>query len=66
MAQATGSGGAFLRADDPGKRYAGYEAKLGLSRGAMVVLARGPFDVGRFGWFTNPEGNRVASWQPFS
>jgi hypothetical protein len=66
MAKATGFGGAVLRADDPGKRYAGYEAKLGLTRGTMVDLARGPFDDGRFGWFTNPEGNRVGSWQPFS
>lgn len=25
---------------------------------------RDTHDVGRFGWFTDPEGNRVELWQP--
>jgi len=52
MAKATGFGGAVLRADDPGE--------------ATMSLAREVVDRGRCGRFTDLEGYRVASWQPFS
>jgi|SRR5580658_4841491 len=117
MAQVTGIGGAFLRANDPEALYAWYEKHLGLARmhgfwmfeaenqrGPMVVsffsrksdhfplsqpamlnfqvddldalldglIAAGVEvdpkrprdDYGSFGWFTDPEGNRVELWQP--
>ncbi len=117
MAQATGIGGAFLRADDPDTLYKWYEEHLGLKRqsGCWMFEAaeqRGPVVVsffkrgsdyfpvsqpamlnfqvddldavldkliaagievdpkrdrseyGNFGWFTDPEGNRVELWQP--
>jgi predicted enzyme related to lactoylglutathione lyase len=32
--------------------------------GAAVEDARDEADYGKFGWFTDPEGNRVELWQP--
>ncbi|MEA9984180.1 VOC family protein [Subtercola sp. RTI3] len=32
--------------------------------GVEVDNHRESFDFGRFGWFTDPEGNRVELWQP--
>lgn len=34
------------------------------SAGASVDPKREQYDYGRFGWFTDPEGNRVELWQP--
>ena len=76
MAQITGLGGAFLKAKDPKALYAWYEQHLGITRehGSFMfpkatvtgttVLAFFPEDTGKFGWFTDPEGNRVELWQP--
>jgi len=117
MAQATGIGGAFLRAEDPEALYAWYEKHLGLKRQSgcwmfEAAVQRGPVvvsffprksnyvpvsqpamlnfqvddldalldaliaaganvdpkrqreDYSSFGWFTDPEGNRVELWQP--
>jgi predicted enzyme related to lactoylglutathione lyase len=117
MADVTGLGGAFLRADDPEALYAWYEQHLHLKRsegcfgfaaaqqrarsivaffpraskyfpvsqpamlnlqvddldavldrligeGVNVDPKREHYDFGNFGWFTDPEGNRVELWQP--
>jgi predicted enzyme related to lactoylglutathione lyase len=32
--------------------------------GVPVDPKRETYDYGRFGWFTDPEGNRVELWQP--
>ena len=32
--------------------------------GASVDPRREEYDYGRFGWFTDPEGNQVELWQP--
>ena len=32
--------------------------------GISVDPKRETYDYGRFGWFTDPEGNRVELWQP--
>ena len=32
--------------------------------GVAVDAKREDYDYGRFGWFTDPEGNRVELWQP--
>ncbi len=32
--------------------------------GVAVDPKRESFDYGKFGWFTDPEGNRVELWQP--
>lgn len=32
--------------------------------GVQVDPKRESFEYGRFGWFTDPEGNRVELWQP--
>jgi predicted enzyme related to lactoylglutathione lyase len=32
--------------------------------GVSVDPKREDYDYGRFGWFTDPEGNRVELWQP--
>jgi len=117
MANITGLGGAFLRADNPKALYAWYEKHLGLvavygtfifpaktqrgkiavtffsrtsdhfppaqpamlnfqvddldaildkltAEGVTVDPKRETHDYGRFGWFTDPEGNRVELWQP--
>jgi predicted enzyme related to lactoylglutathione lyase len=32
--------------------------------GVAVDPKRETYDYGRFGWFTDPEGNRVELWQP--
>jgi predicted enzyme related to lactoylglutathione lyase len=32
--------------------------------GVAVDQKRDSYDFGRFGWFTDPEGNRVELWQP--
>jgi predicted enzyme related to lactoylglutathione lyase len=32
--------------------------------GVQVDPKRETYDYGRFGWFTDPEGNRVELWQP--
>jgi predicted enzyme related to lactoylglutathione lyase len=34
------------------------------SAGVTVDPKREDCDYGRFGWFTDPEGNRVELWQP--
>jgi len=34
--------------------------------GATVDPNRESYDYGRFGWFNDPEGNRVELWQPSS
>jgi predicted enzyme related to lactoylglutathione lyase len=34
------------------------------SAGASVDTKREEYEFGRFGWFTDPEGNRVELWQP--
>ena len=117
MAQVTGLGGAFLRADDPKALRAWYEKHLGIAAahgcfsfepetqrasvtvsffsrtsgyfpvsqpamlnfqvddldalldnlaaaGVAVDPKREAHEYGRFGWFTDPEGNRVELWQP--
>lgn len=33
-------------------------------RGVAVDPKRDSYDFGDFGWFTDPEGNRVELWQP--
>jgi predicted enzyme related to lactoylglutathione lyase len=35
-----------------------------IAAGAVVDPKRDDYDFGRFGWFTDPEGNRVELWQP--
>ena len=34
------------------------------SAGATVDPKREDYEYGRFGWFTDPEGNKVELWQP--
>jgi predicted enzyme related to lactoylglutathione lyase len=35
-----------------------------IAAGVQVDLKRETYDYGRFGWFTDPEGNRVEVWEP--
>jgi predicted enzyme related to lactoylglutathione lyase len=35
-----------------------------IGEGVTVDHKRESYDFGRFGWFTDPEGNRVELWQP--
>ena len=35
-----------------------------IDEGVTVDPNRQSYDFGRFGWFTDPEGNRVELWQP--
>ncbi len=35
-----------------------------IAAGVSVDPNREEYDYGRFGWFTDPEGNRVELWQP--
>ena len=35
-----------------------------IEQGVTVEPHRADYDFGRFGWFTDPEGNRVELWQP--
>ena len=35
-----------------------------IEEGVTVDSKRESYDFGRFGWFTDPEGNRVELWQP--
>lgn len=35
-----------------------------ISAGVSVDPKREDYEYGRFGWFTDPEGNRVELWQP--
>ncbi|MGA8162925.1 MAG: VOC family protein [Acidobacteriaceae bacterium] len=37
-----------------------------IAAGVSVDPKRESFDYGRFGWFTDPEGNRVELWQPLA
>jgi predicted enzyme related to lactoylglutathione lyase len=37
-----------------------------IAAGVNVDPKRDSYDFGRFGWFTDPEGNRVELWQPTS
>jgi predicted enzyme related to lactoylglutathione lyase len=117
MAQITGLGGAFIRADNPDALYAWYTEHLGLvnaggcfvfpsetqkasiavsffpraseyfpvsqpamlnfqvdnldavldklqAAGVTVDSRREDHSYGRFGWFSDPEGNRVELWEP--
>jgi len=35
-----------------------------IAAGVEVDAKRDHYDFGNFGWFTDPEGNRVELWQP--
>jgi len=35
-----------------------------IEEGVTVDPKRDSYDFGKFGWFTDPEGNRVELWQP--
>jgi predicted enzyme related to lactoylglutathione lyase len=35
-----------------------------IGEGVVVDEKRDSYDFGKFGWFTDPEGNRVELWQP--
>lgn len=35
-----------------------------IAEGVNVDPKRESYDFGKFGWFTDPEGNRVELWQP--
>src|SRR5919199_627707 len=35
-----------------------------VAAGISVDPKRETYDFGRFGWFTDPEGNRIELWQP--
>lgn len=35
-----------------------------IAEGVPVDPKRDSYDFGKFGWFTDPEGNRVELWQP--
>jgi predicted enzyme related to lactoylglutathione lyase len=35
-----------------------------IAAGVSVDAKREEYDYGRFGWFTDPEGNRVELWEP--
>ena len=37
-----------------------------IGAGVTVDPKRESYDFGRFGWFTDPEGNRVELWQPIA
>jgi hypothetical protein len=54
-----GIGGYFPRAADPAPLNAWYRDCLGLAGETQEMEG-----VGRFGWVTDPEGNRVELWQP--
>jgi predicted enzyme related to lactoylglutathione lyase len=63
MKRVLGIGGYFLRAADP----AALGAMLAQLRAKGADVADETQDmegVGRFGWVTDPEGNRVELWQP--
>lgn len=36
------------------------------AEGVTVDPKRDSYDFGKFGWFTDPEGNRVELWQPLA
>jgi predicted enzyme related to lactoylglutathione lyase len=36
------------------------------NEGVAVDPKRESYDFGKFGWFTDPEGNRVELWQPIT
>jgi predicted enzyme related to lactoylglutathione lyase len=68
-----GIGGHFMRAADPDALSAWYRDCLGLDAMLAELRAMGADvaeeaqdveGVGRFGWVTDPEGNRVELWQP--
>jgi hypothetical protein len=63
MERVLGIGGHFVRAADPAARGAWYRECLGLN--ADVAEDTQEMEgVGRFGWVTDPEGNRIELWQP--
>jgi predicted enzyme related to lactoylglutathione lyase len=35
-----------------------------IAEGVTVDPKRDSYDFGKFGWFIDPEGNRVELWQP--
>jgi len=37
-----------------------------LAEGVTVDPKRESYDFGKFGWITDPEGNRIELWQPLS
>lgn len=37
-----------------------------IAEGITVDPKRESYDFGKFGWFTDPEGNRVELWQPIA
>ena len=77
MERVLGIGGYFMRAADPLALGAWYRDCLGhvgdldamlaqlRAKGADVAEETQDMEgVGRFGWVTDPEGNRIELWQP--
>ena len=75
MERVLGIGGYFMRAADPVALGAWYrdvrdlDAMLAQLRAKGADVAEEPQEmegVGRFGWVTDPEGNRIELWEPHS
>jgi len=69
MAKLLGVGGVFFKAKDPAKLGAWYQQHLGIPvdpsyGGAELIGKPEDYGYGLFGWFLDPEGNKVELWEP--
>jgi predicted enzyme related to lactoylglutathione lyase len=70
MAKTLGIGGVFFRADDPQLLAEWYATWLGFALrqvkegGAIVTEDVREHEYGLFGWFVDPQGNKVELWEP--
>jgi predicted enzyme related to lactoylglutathione lyase len=74
MAKVLGIGGVFFRSKDPEALGAWYNDWLGIpvehphararEGGAEIVGDVESYEYGSFGWFLDPDGNKVELWQP--
>ncbi|MCP3961389.1 MAG: hypothetical protein GY719_26380 [bacterium] len=73
MAKAIGVGGIFFKSKDPEKLGQWYNLMVDDLDGALAQVREGGAEIvgevqeeeyGRFGWFMDPEGNKVELWQP--
>jgi predicted enzyme related to lactoylglutathione lyase len=69
MERVLGIGGYFIRATDPAALNAVRDldamlAQLRLKGADVAGETQDMEGVGRFGWVTDPEGNRIELWQP--